>query len=335
MALQTDVQVGLPFYATLASLQAETDVPPLNQVVAVGSPPQFYQATQTVALGVPTSTGNAYLANVNPGTTTPVTTYWLPIGSNAASRLYKLDAVALSIGANTVAGGVLTVTASGALTAAQFDGVTPAVGTKVLFMPGLTNITNATTSGPWQVLSLGSATTSATFVRPPEWQNGQTGQQGTAFTVLGGNIYANTVWVATAAAAVIGTTDNAFYCRSITFQAKLGGTATAKQTLSANQPVAIASYPLTGGTATASPCPVGLMPLPGAGVAPAQGPQVLCSLALLNGTNTGTVNYGILAEPTAGYVGTATFSVNAIATAYAINTNADTSTLNVTVTNPC
>ena len=242
----------------------------------------------------------------------------------------------LSLGANTGTGtGTLTVTATGALTTAQNDAVPPTAGMRVFIQPGTTNVATSTRVRGIPICRR-STGVSPVLTRPPEFKHGQSLIKGLAYNITGGSVYAGTTWVATAASGtVVDTTDCAFYCRDITFQVKLGGTATASQTLSANQPVGVTNYPLTGGTASASPCPIGIMPLSGAGAAPAQGPQVVCSLATRNGTNTSTVGYGILAQPTPGYVGTAAVTVNSIIATMVVNTYGDTSTLNVTMSNPC
>ena len=329
-------------YANLAQLTASTDIFAAGQIVALANPPVLLMCTQQGGGSAPpvgqyaTSTTASSVGGNN------VVSYWQYLqtdaeqgGSQGAPFQAKLAAIA--VGAYTGTGtNTLTVTATGALTAAAFDGTAPVAGDVVFFQPGLTNVA-AIDSGPWVVQNPGGTGINPVFVRPYWFTTGSKTTSGLTIKLgSAGAVYALTSWVSTAATGtVIGTTDPAFFCQKITFQVTLGGTATANQVLSANQPTSIANYPLTGGTATASPCPIGIMPSPGAGAAPAQGVQVLCSLALRAGTNTATVGYGILAQPTPGYVGTAAVSLNAYQATMIVNTNADTSKLDVTIINPC
>jgi hypothetical protein len=327
----------IPVYASPTSLNADVGVFLVGQAVMMINPPMLLQAVATApASYVAKSTS---LSTVSGG---GGTVYWIPFqdGSQFAgqSAPFTARAVADQMPAYAAAGsgtGILTASATGAFGA--IDGVTLALGDQILIPMGITNVRAAKDSGPWVVTTLGATGVKYVLTRPWWFYTGNSVTQGAQIRVGGaGNVFANTTWVVTAVqGTVIDTTDPAIYCREITIQVKLGGTATGNQVLSAGQPTAIANYPLTGGTASASTCPVGLMALPGAGAAPGQGPQVLCSLATRNGTLTGTVGYGILAAPTIGYVGTSSISINSIIATMIVNTAADTSTINVTIKNPC
>jgi hypothetical protein len=241
--------------------------------------------------------------------------------------------VALSLHAYNGSGtGTLTSTANGTFASQNnIDGLTVAVGDQIFIPAGLSNVT-AVDSGPWVVKSLGASGAKWQLARPAWWSHGSSWTSGQSVHIGGeGAIYSGTTWVATAAAGVIDTTDSAFYCREITFQVTL---VSATQALAAAQPSPIADYPLTGSTAGAHSCPIGIMPVPSAGTL-AAGPQVFCSLASKAGSATLTVGYGIIAEPTPGYVGTAAVTVNAIAAGQTVSGDADTSTINVTIRNPC
>jgi hypothetical protein len=61
--------------------------------------------------------------------------------------------------------------------------------------------------------------------------------------------------------------------------------------------------------------------------------NVKASLAAVGGTTTNTVGYGIIVAPTPGGIGTATTTVNAIASGGTKNGTADTSQLIVEITN--
>lgn len=114
--------------------------------------------------------------------------------------------VATSIGANTVSGQILSVTATGAL--GTQDGGTVAVGDVVLFPAGLSNVTTGE-AGPWTSLTLGDTTSVATFERPSWWQNGQPipGSNTQIRVRAAGTLFPNTTWRNTngAGSTVIGT----------------------------------------------------------------------------------------------------------------------------------
>lgn len=336
-------------YSSTTALSLESRLPPVGSVAFVQSnPPTQYQAFLSAPVGGQTFTTSTVPAVLNAvGTTVQAaqTVYWVPFNGStgAQSASFVARAVVMKIGAYAGTGtGTLTASVVGAVGNANglqlVDSVTPVVGDQIFIPAGLTHVT-AVDSGPWTVVVVGSASAKYVLTRPWWWFTGNTWTSGQTIKIGGeGAIYANTAWVATAAAGVIDTTDSAFYCKEITFQVTIGGTGTGYQTLSANQPSVIANYPLTAGTASASACPIGLMANAGSGVAPAQTVQCLWSMAAVGtggGAPTGAIAYGPLVPPTAGYVGTASIIINSIKTLMVVNTNADTSTVNITLRNPC
>jgi|HubBroStandDraft_2_1064218.scaffolds.fasta_scaffold00255_13 hypothetical protein len=239
-------------------------------------------------------------------------------GGNAA---FTALAVATVMHAYTGTGtGTLVSTANGTL-ASQITtaGVVLAVG-QVFFAPaGLTGLSGAVDSGPWQVVSLGAAGSKWIVTRPPWWATGANWVTDAAIKIgAGDSIYNNTEWKAYNASGVIDTSDPGFYCKEFNFQLTLTAGTLA---LTAGQPNLAAAYPLTsGGTHT---CPVGIF----------SASQSTC-LATLNtqGGSGNTVGFGAKAL-TPGYVGTAAVSLFAFLAALATATS-DTSTINVKITNP-
>jgi hypothetical protein len=245
-------------------------------------------------------------------------------GGNAA---FTALGVATVIHAYTgTATGTLTSTANGTL-ASQITtaGVTLAVG-NVFFVPaGLTGLTGAVDSGPWQVVSLGATGAKWVITRPSWWSTGSSwAVDATVKIGAGDTIYTNTEWKSYNASGVIDTSDPGFYVKQFTFQATLTSGTLA---LSAGQPATAAtSYPLTsGGTHT---MPVGIFSATQSNI------LVTCAVP---GTQTSVVGYGptnhsSTALCTAGYVGTSAGAVFALASGQ--TTATDTSTVSVTVFNP-
>lgn len=145
---------------------------------------------------------------------------------------FKCRAVATSIGAYTTSGGVLTVTANGAL-AAQ-DGVTMAAGDLLFVQEGLTNVT-AADAGPYVISSLGSASAQVVLVRPAWWKHGALVVAGAVIQIAaGGTLFGGTEWKSfvTTATKVVGTDAPVFWPRSVSKSATLvSGTITAVTTV--------------------------------------------------------------------------------------------------------
>jgi len=123
--------------------------------------------------------------------------------------------VATSIGANSIADQILTITATGAL--GNQDGATPAVGNVGLFPLGLSNV-DTTSCGPWEVLTLGDTTSSPTFMRPGWWQQGAAMLPSGLEIYVGsdGSLFGDTVWRnGNSTGAVIGTDDPRLFPRLV------------------------------------------------------------------------------------------------------------------------
>ncbi len=222
--------------------------------------------------------------------------------------------------------GTLTSTANGTM-ASQITtaGVTLAVGNCFLAQGGLTGLTSAIDSGPWQVVSLGGASARWVVTRPSWWSTGGTWNVGATINVgAGDSIYNNTEWKAYNAPGVIDTADPGFYVKQFTFQATL---ASGTLALTAGQPNLAAAYPLTtSGTHT--------MPV---GIVSATESNILVTMAVPN-TVTGAFAFGPTnasssALCTAGYVGTSAGAVFATLAAMATATSCS-STVNYTIFNP-
>lgn len=119
-------------------------------------------------------------------------------------------AVATNLAAGSFSAGVWTATANGAL--ATQDGVTMAVGDKIVLPPGtLTTLSvSAANSGPYVVTNLGSSTSKVVLTRTSRFADGATITPWTTVRVGGeGTNYKNTSWIAKPATAskVVGTDD--------------------------------------------------------------------------------------------------------------------------------
>ena len=154
---------------------------------------------------------------------TPLAKVLLDIGA-AIDGLFPLventvSAVATALPANTVTAGVMTVTANGAFPAQ--DGVSIALNDVILIPVGATNLTSAVDSGPWQVTTLGTASTQAVLHRPSWWSQGSYVLPSQAIFVGPGagasSLYGNTEWRAMGTSAiVVGTTTPSLYPREVT-----------------------------------------------------------------------------------------------------------------------
>jgi hypothetical protein len=216
-----------------------------------------------------------------------------------ARAVFTTTAVASYTGTGT---GVLTAGSNAALVAQ--DGVTLAVGDVVLLQGGTLGslaITAADT-GPYVVTSLGSASTKFVLTRPFWFANGAVCPTAVSVRVGSeGTLFPDVDWTSWAApGAVIGTTDPQFYPdRTIQSVALVASTTTVTNT------------PIRSATKS----------------------SVTASFVVAGGTVTSTVNYGIITAPTAGYVGTASAVIDAIAANMGKNGSSDASTVCIIIEN--
>lgn len=225
-------------------------------------------------------------------------------GGAAATYDDTVRAVATSIPAGTITNGVYTATANGAFSTAQ-DGVTLAVGDKFILPAGTitTLVVTAAQAGVYQVTSLGGASAKWTFQLAPSWQLGATITPETEVRVGGeGTLFKGTKWYADPASAskIVGTDDPVLYPREVTQTVTLSSSA-----------ATITNVPIKSATKS----------------------NVIASLAAVGGTTTSTIGWGIIVAPTPGGIGTATTTVNAIASGGTKNGTSDTSQLIVTIIN--
>jgi hypothetical protein len=225
-------------------------------------------------------------------------------GAEDSQSLFALRCVVTALGAYTESDGVITVTATGAL--GTQDGVTIAAGDEV-WLPEYAGTANGSVtvaagiSGPYRIANAGGTGVNAVLSRPAYWPDGDAMPLGASFKVAQGTLFANTVWDCGAAkGSTIGTTDPDAYPRSVTQTVTL--TSSAK---------AITNVPIRSATKS----------------------NVIASLAAVGGTTTNTIGWGIIVAPTNGPIGTATTTVNAIASGGTKNGTADTSQLIVTIVN--
>lgn len=220
----------------------------------------------------------------------------------AASCLpFACRAVVTSLAANAgTTTGVLTANANGAL--ATQDGVsTLAVGDNVFIQGGTTNLGAAADSGPWQIQSLGSASSKWVFARPSWWTHGAAMTLAQKIQIGGeGTFWAGTKWTSYAApASAVDTTDPAFYVDEVTQQITLVASAATIANVgirSASKFSLIFDYTGTGAIAA-------------------------------------TVGYGQTGAATPGYIGTASIAIAALASGMAKNGTTDVSVVNVTTKN--
>ena len=190
------------------------------------------------------------------------------------------------------------------------DGVTTlAAGDCVLLQGGTLGscAITAKDTGPWIISNAGGASAKVVLVRPSWWQTGMIVPQSAQLTIgLAGvpptGTFGGTKWSAycTAGSTVIGTTDPQFYPDKVS-----------KQITLASSTLAVANIPIFSAT----------------------GAVIEASFIVAGGTVTNTVGYGVIAAPTAGYVGTCTFTVDALASGMGKNGTADASTLGLVVIN--
>lgn len=221
------------------------------------------------------------------------------VGGNPA---YKARAVVTSLPAYTGGGAsIMTASANGAWPAQ--DGVADNLNDVFFVQAGQPNLLSANDSGPWQLTSLGGASSKWTAQRPAWWAAGAAYLPGAVIEIGGeGPIFGGTSWKVFSAAGNIGTADPGFYVGRINFTAQLGA----------------GTLAFAAGT---FPC--------GIRAAKAQ-LDAVCNTS--GGAVTSTVSYGQKAAPTPGYLGVAAWSVFALAAGQSTNAT-DTSLLSCELVN--
>lgn len=133
--------------------------------------------------------------------------------------------VVTSLGACTVAAGVLTVTANGAL--GTQDGLTPVVGNVVYIPEGTTNLPAAGDAGPYIVTTLGTVSTQAVLTRPRWYANGAAMRPNLVVSIgPSGTLFGGSSWKSFAdfsSAKVIGTDAPLAYPDCVTQSVSFGG----------------------------------------------------------------------------------------------------------------
>lgn len=215
---------------------------------------------------------------------------------------FGVRCVITSLGAYTASGGVITVTATGAL-AAQ-DGIAVDPGDEV-WLPEYTGSANggvsvsAANSGPYRIINAGGVGVQAVLRRPAWWPHGGTMPLGADIGVAEGTMYGRTRWDSGAPkGSIVGTNDPAAFPDSVTQSVVL----VASEKIITNVPIR------TGGKTNAS-----------------------AALAGTGGTTTGTIGYGTIVPMTPGPIGTASATIVAIASGGTKNGVSDTSTVIVTI----
>lgn len=250
----------------------------------------------------PQVSGRAY---VQVGQASPLAT--APGTVAESSRPYYARAVMTTVATSTTYTGTGTDTLTFGSNAAfgTQDGVTTlAVGDVVILQGGTLGscaITAADT-GPWQISSLGGASSKAVLVRPSWWKTGAIVPAAQSIKVgPEGTLFGGTDWTSWATpGCVIGTTDPALYPDRV-----------------------MQSVTLSASTATVSNVPI----------RSATKSLVLASFVAAGGTTTSTIGYGVIAAPTAGYIGTASAVVDALASGMGKNGSSDASTVLISVVN--
>ena len=198
--------------------------------------------------------------------------------------------------------GTLTANANGVL--GTQDNVSTLVAGDVVFIPGgTTNLANAADAGPYTINAIGAAGTPYVLQRPDYLEHGSIAPLGATITLGGeGQLFPGTSWRSFAAkgSAVVDANDLKFYPGSVTQSITL-----------ANSTAIINNVPIYSATKT----------------------LVTAELTSASGTTTNTVGYGTIAAPTPGYLGTATTTIDAIASGMGKNGAVDNSVLNVTIMN--
>jgi hypothetical protein len=175
------------------------------------------------------------------------------------------------------------------------DGVTYVAGDRVLLVSQTTKSQN----GIWVVGAVASG--SAPLSRPDDFTHGDSIPAGMHIAVSEGTLFANTTWkVTTTGVLVVDTTLFDMYPEQV-----------------------IQTVPLVGSTVTISNVPI----------YSATKSQCVAVLQTPGGTDTGTVGYGTIGAMTPGIVGTASVTIDALASGMTKNGTSDTSTITVMISN--
>ena len=229
---------------------------------------------------------------------------WDRGGAATATPPFKVRAVVTSLSGTYAGSGTGTLTAATAAAFGTQDGIATIAATDVVLLPaGTTSITAAKDAGPYVVTTLGTTLVPWVLTRPDWWDTGSTINLAQTIDVGGGGtLFAGSSWKSFAlkGSAVVDTNDPLLYPGRV-FQTVTLGTAT----------VTVTNVPILSATKTG----------------------FVADLVATGGTTTGTVNYGTLAVATAGAIGTASVTIDAIASGGVKNTNADASTLIVGIVN--
>jgi len=233
-------------------------------------------------------------------------------GANAVPAQHRADYVIVaSLPAYTNTGGTLVGNSNGAITSTMADGATPAVGDIFLLEHGLA--ASAADAGLYQIVAVGAAGAKFQAIPAPDWQVGTVLLPKTEILVgPAGSVFKNTTWVNTLAGLtnVIGTASFTFFARFVTYTSALVAgiqTAGASATSGAPAVMSVMSTSLT---------------------------NVMTTRRTPN-TATATITYQKnTAGMAAGGLGAGAASVFSTVAAGTIN-NADVSTMDTTVLNPC
>lgn len=168
--------------------------------------------TNLIQIPVPLGDFNAtYTSTVSDGQQSVISTSGSIVakGSDAVPVQHVARvATQAALAAYTIASGVITITATGAL--AAIDGVTCVAGDLVLLTMGAA----AADNGLYQVTNAGGTGVSAVLTRAPDWGNGSLLLPGTTIEVSEGTLYGPSTWkVTTTGAITVGTTSIAIYPR--------------------------------------------------------------------------------------------------------------------------
>ena len=226
-----------------------------------------------------------------------------PSGNSAAYKA-RLIMTAVTTSTTYTGTGTNTITfGTNAIMGSQ-DGVAIAVGDVLLLQGGtLTScVITACDTGPWVVSVIGTASTKCVLTRPAWWLTGDQVPSSQEIKIgPEGTLFRNGTWFSSAApGCVIGTTDPALYPDRV-----------------------IQNVTLVSSTATVINVPI----------LSATKSSVLAHFVVAGGTTTATIGYGTVAAPTAGYVGTASTVVDALASGMGKNGTADTSIIEVIISN--
>lgn len=276
----------------------------------------FVVDNQTVSTGDQSATGGSRLRagyfvtldpNNNPVVMFGVASPTARAASNTGSstrQYYARAVITTSAVASYTGTGTNQITASTNAALVAQDGVTLAVGDVVLLQGGTLGsfVVTAVDTGPWVVTSLGAAGSKFVLTRPDWWEVGAVLPTGQGIDIgTEGTLFPGTHWSSWASpGCVVGTTDPALYPDRV-----------------------ITKLTLAASTVTLSTVPIRTTST-----------GIYCEYAGANGgTVTNTVGYGTIVAPTAGYVGTASAVIDAIAAGMTKNSNLDTSFVNMLIVN--